>query len=84
MFNRSNNIYKEIYFFFFFFFTVAAGKEGVFLDPNVFPRSLVMSSVDDKLSEKLCLLLSNAGGRNKFKIRRQKKKFYTNKSLKKI
>jgi hypothetical protein len=53
---------------------VAAGNEGVFLDPNVFPRSLVMSSVDDRLSEKLCLLLSNAGI-NKFKIRRQKNKF---------
>jgi hypothetical protein len=59
MFNRSNNIHKDVYFFFFFFFTVAAGKEGVFLGPIVFPRSFVMSIEDDRVSEKLCLLLDN-------------------------
>lgn len=38
---------------------MAAGKEGVFLNPIDFPRSFVMSTEDDKLSEKLCLLLKS-------------------------
>lgn len=40
---------------------MAAGRDvdGVFLGPIDFPRSLVMSTEEDKLSEKLCLLNYN-------------------------
>ena len=47
---------------------MAAGRDGVFLGPIDFPRSIVMSIEADKLSEKLCLLLLIIRSENSLKL----------------